>query len=342
MTDLPISELRRDPIMGRKVYIAEDRAGRPNDYAELDTKYDRAVTNESVANCPFCEGHERETPPALVETQGEDGHWRVRVIPNKYPAVRLDAAPITNVADNSACGPAEPPLGGHEVIIESPRHLRELTDLSANELAMVIGVYRSRMHHWSQNGRMRHATLLKNVGFSGGASLEHVHSQLMVLPFVPTNVAAELERARGYYQEHRECVFCRLLAEERRREARIVADEGMFIAFCAYAARQPYETWILPTEHAAHFHTLSDDDLLPLAELLQQLLRRLRRHISPSAYNLVLHTSPFDSTDTEAYHWHWELIPRSTQLAGLELGGGVHINPVSPERAACSLRKVAL
>ena len=342
MTDPLISELRTDPVVGRKVYIAEDRAGRPNDYAEFGTTFDQAVGKQSVADCPFCEGHEQETPPALAETLGDDGHWRVRVIPNKYPAARLDAAQLTDVAESPACGFAEPALGGHEVIIESPRHLRDVTDLSAEELATVLGVYRSRMRHWSRAGTIRHATLLKNVGFRGGASLEHVHSQLVALPFVPETVAAELEGAGCYYQEHRQCLFCQLLAEERRLGTRVVAGEGRFVALCAYAARQPFETWILPTEHAAHFHTLGDDDLLNLARLLQQLIRRLREHLSPLAYNLVLHTSPFDGKDADTYHWHWELIPRSTQLAGLELGAGVHINPLSPERAAQLLRNARI
>ncbi len=342
MIDLPISELRCDPIVGRKVLIAEDRARRPNDYAGLQV--DEGIS----ASCPFCAGHEGETPAALAEVPGDDGSWRVRVIPNKYPAVRCDAAAGNRSDDNRSdsdefsLGSAQAPLGVHEVIVESSRHLRDIDELSTDELATVLGVYRDRLRHWASDGQLRHATLFKNVGFTAGASLEHVHSQLVVLPFVPTVVEAELEAARRYFQEHDECIFCRLLADERRLAVRWVAEVDPFAAFCAYAGRQPYETWLLPTEHAAQFHLLADRDIVSLATLLQQVLLRLRKRLSRLSYNLILHTLPFGSEESPSYHWHWELIPRSSHLAGLEWGAGVHINPLSPERAAHLLQKVEL
>ena len=322
MIDKPISELRSDPIVGRKVYIAEDRAGRPNDYAGVQ------IAEAPAASCPFCEGHEGETPASTAEVPGE-GPWRVRVIPNKYPAVRFDPTEIGSSA--------ELPLGAHEVIIESPRHLHDVTQLSTDELATVLGVYRDRLRHWSRDDRLQHATLFKNVGFAAGASLEHVHSQLVALPFVPEAVEAELEGSRRHYQSHGECIYCRLLADELQSGQRFVAQEGRFAAFCAFAGRQPYETWLLPQEHAAQFHELADGDLGALASLLQQVLGRLQR-LGELSYNLVLHTLPFHSAEAQLYHWHWELIPRSSHLAGLEWGAGVHINSLSPERAAQRLR----
>ncbi len=133
-----------------------------------------------------------------------------------------------------------------------------------------------------------------------------------------------------------------MLADERRLAVRWVAEAGPFAAFCAYAGRLPYETWLLPTEHAAQFHLLADRDMVSLATLLQQVLLRLRKRLSPLSYNLILHTLPFDSEERLSYHWHWELIPRSSHLAGLEWGAGVHVNPLSPERAAHLLQNVKL
>lgn len=336
MTHLPISELRCDPIVGRKVLIAEDRAERPSDYTGLH------MDEAGSANCPFCAGHEGETPVATFEVP-DDGGWRVRVIPNKYPAVRLDI----ETDDRSELNPpslADPqaPFGVHEVIVESSRHLRDIDELTIEELATVLGVYRDRLRHWAGDGRLRHATLFKNVGFAAGASLEHIHSQLVVLPFVTAEVEAEIEGARRYFQEHDECIFCRLLADERRLATRWVAEEGPFAAFCAYAGRQPYETWLLPTEHAAQFHDIGGRDIVSLATLLRQVLLRMRKRVTPLSYNLILHTSPFESAQEAAYHWHWELIPRSSHLAGLEWGTGMHINSLSPERAAHLLQKVKL
>jgi UDPglucose--hexose-1-phosphate uridylyltransferase len=325
LLDHPLSELRSDPICGRKVYIAEDRAGRPNDYTGVQ------LVERSPELCPFCVGHESETPAALLQAP-HAGPWQVRVIPNKYPAVRRDT---THVTDG-----AEPPRGAHEVIVESPRHLRDITELSLNELTTVLGVYRDRLRHWSSDPDLRHATVFKNVGFAAGASLEHVHSQLVALPFVPEAIEAELAGARRHFRSHGECIYCRLLADERKADVRMVAEEGPFTAFCAYASRQPYELWILPTEHAANFGEIAEGELRSLASLLQQLLGRLRLRLENLSYNLLLHTLPFHSSEDRLYHWHWELVPRSSHLAGLEWGAGVHINPLSPERAARRLRDV--
>ena len=337
MTDLSISELRCDPIVGRRVLIAEDRAGRPSDYIGVH------VGEVGSENCPFCVGHEQQTPDASLEVPYQGGGWQVRVIPNKYPAVRLDVADgDTEDRDSLPLPVPESPLGAHEVIVESSRHLHDVDEMTVEELAMVFRVYRDRLKHWADVSRLRHATLFKNVGFAAGASLEHVHSQLVVLPSVSPVVEAEMQSAHRYFQEHGECIFCNLLAEERRLAVRWVAEIDPFAAFCAYAGRQPYETWLLPTTHATQFHETADADLVSLAAFLQQVLLRLRQCVSPLAYNLILHTSPFGSEGSEFYHWHWELIPRTSHLAGLEWGAGVHINSLSPERAALLLQKVKL
>ncbi len=337
MTNLPISELRCDPIVGRKVLVAEDRAERPSDYTGLH------FDEPSSASCPFCVGHEGETPTPAFEVPDQQGGWRVRVIPNKYPAVRMDAE-AGDRSERNTPSPVVPQasFGAHEVIVESPRHLRDFDEMTVNELATVLGVYRDRFRHWATDSRLRHATLFKNVGFAAGASLEHIHSQLVALPFVSDEVEAEIECAGRYFQEHGECIFCRLLADERRLATRWVAEVGSFAAFCAYAGRQPYETWLLPTEHAAQFHEIADSDIESLATLLRQVLSRLQQRLSPLSYNLILHTSPFENAQGAAYHWHWELIPRTSHLAGLEWGTGVHINSLSPERAAHLLRKTSL
>jgi UDPglucose--hexose-1-phosphate uridylyltransferase len=325
MPDKLISELRTDPVCGRKVFIAEDRAKRPNDYAQVQ------IAKAPAANCPFCRGHESLTPFATAEAPA-DGPWQVRVIPNKFPAVHRQPVEVSDGATA--------PVGAHEVIIESPRHLHDITELSADELTRVLGVYRDRLRHWSGDEGLRHAILFKNVGFAAGASLEHIHSQLVALPFVPEEIEAELGGARRYYGSHDECVYCRLLADELHSGARLVAREEPFVAFCAYAGRQPYETWLMPTEHAAQFHEIAEQDLAALASLLQQVLGRLRRRLDGLSYNLILHTLPFHGAETQSYHWHWELIPRTSHLAGLEWGSGVHINSLAPERAAQRLRDV--
>jgi UDPglucose--hexose-1-phosphate uridylyltransferase len=287
-------ELRIDPIVGRRVYVAEDRAGRPNDYVDEALRASHPASERPVhmPACYFCAGNERHTPVATATVPGPDGRWQVRVVPNKYPAVRTDAA-------------VEDAFGAHEVIIEAPEHVLDIASLALQRFAAILRVYRDRLAYWARDGRLAHAVVFKNSGCAAGASLEHVHSQLVALPYVPDAVRQEVEA--GY------------------------------VAVCAYAPRQPLETWVLPERHAARFELLDDDELERQAAVLQGLLRRLDRATPGAAYNLLLHTGPFNAEEP-AFHWHWELVPRLTHLAGLEWGGGVHITPLSPEHAAKQLR----
>lgn len=303
-------ELRRDPVTGRAAFIAEDRANRPNDFEAA-----------GPGDCPFCAGHESQTPHESAAACDAQGQWLVRVVPNKYPIA-------------TASPSREGSFGAHEVIIESPSHVRELTDLSLDQFARVLRMYRDRIRRWAATGEMRHALVFKNSGPAAGASLEHIHSQLVAVPFVPQGVQAELEGAAAHYAATGRCIYCDLVTAAER----VVLDERGFVAFTAFAGRQPYETWLLPRQHRAQFDALTDGESHDLAAVLMAIVRRLQAVVPGVAYNLLLHTGPFDGDHADSYHWHWELIPRLTQLAGFEWGAGGHINPVSPERAAAQLR----
>lgn len=321
-------ELRIDPIGGRRVYIAEDRAGRPNDFAlkQEEPVDDRISGAAPVGDCPFCAGNEAATPHELAAVLDERGDWQVRVVPNKFPATSL--APGADGA-----------LGAHEVIIESPRHLREAVELSVEQLAAVLGVYRDRLRHWAADGRMAHGLVFKNSGHAAGASLVHVHSQLVALPYVPEAVQCELDAAADFFAQRGSCVFCDLIEREMADGERVVHLDGGVIAMTAYAGRQPLETWVLPQRHGARFDELADADLPKVAAMLHGVLRALDAISPGAAYNLILHSGPFNPTAADHYHWHWEVVPRVAQLAGFELGTGVYINAVSPERAARRLRE---
>lgn len=327
-------QLRSDPIVGRQVLVAEDRAGRPNDFAGRESA---KVSDEPIDDCPFCVGHEDWTPEPSLEVSDSTGSWQVRVVPNKYPAVALDEQ-LFALSDTSALGAVpQAPLGGHEVIIESPRHVQDITELTSDEFARVLRVYRQRLSDWSADKRICYVSIFKNVGNAAGASLGHMHSQLVALPQVPPVMAAELAACERHYAEHGCCIFCQLIKEELTHRQRLVVENDSFVAFCAYAGRQPYETWILPREHQASYEHLGDAAVEELAELLQQLVARLSTLLNPLSYNLILHTVPFGAASADLFHWHFELVPRSTQLAGFEWGTGLHINPLSPERAATNL-----
>ncbi len=261
------------------------------------------------------------------------GNWQVRVVPNKFPAVSLNAPLPDN--ETAVINRFESAVGTHEVIIDNPEHIRDWTDMSLDNVSDVLRVYSERLSHCYEQLKLPAAVIFKNVGAQGGASLEHVHTQLMSFPFVPEILERELQVASDYFSRGEKCLFCQLIDDELRSRRRLVHENDSYVCFCAYAGRQPYECWILPKQHTSSFTDIKE--IHALAETLQSVLRRLCRIASPPAYNLVLHTAPAGDPRSEAFHWHWELIPRITSLAGLEMGGGVFINSVSPERAARAL-----
>jgi UDPglucose--hexose-1-phosphate uridylyltransferase len=270
-------------------------------------------------------------------------------VPNKFPAVTLteDGQPSSTVLATSADSPSttgiapftvQPALGVHEVIIESARHVDRMSALGADELQDVLQAYAARLRHWRSDGRFSYALVFKNQGPRAGASLAHVHSQFIALPRVPSAVSAEVERAERQFAERRLCPYCRLIELERSAGERIVHESDTFVAFCPFAGVQPYEVWLLPVAHLPSFEDLTPAMFGRLAESLHHLIARVETVVPEAAYNLLVRTMPWQGCDPPWSHWRIELLPRTTALAGLELGAGVFINPVAPEHAAGKLR----
>jgi UDPglucose--hexose-1-phosphate uridylyltransferase len=215
-----------------------------------------------------------------------------------------------------------------------------MSALGADELRVVLEAYAARLRHWRAGGPFSYALLFKNQGPRAGASLAHVHSQLIVLPNVPPSVWAEIERAERQFVERQSCPYCLLIERERGAGERIVQQSEAFVAFCPFASLQAYEVWLMPTMHSASFEDLPSATFDTLAEVLRELIRRVEAVVPEAAYNLLLRTMPWRGCDAAWSHWRIELLPRSTALAGLELGAGMFINPVAPERAAGKLRSI--
>jgi len=334
-------ELRTDRLTGRSVIVAENRAGRPNEFAPAAGQYAASVAAAGAVapesfTCPFCPGQEALTPPAVFESKDEVGHWRIRVVPNKFPALTLDPMLPLSEGEGTRDRPA---LGAHEVVVESARHVESVTALSVSELDEVLSVYASRLRHWRNDGRFRYGLVFKNLGSLAGASLSHVHSQLVALPDVPPLVQRELDRAEAAFKSQGECPYCRLVNDERKDGARIVLDRDGYVAFCPYASLQPYEVWLLPARHEPWFEQGDHGAAGRLADVLHGLLKRVEAAVPGAAYNLLLRTAPWDEAAAEWCHWRIEILPRVAGIAGMELATGVHINPRAPERAARHMRQ---
>jgi UDPglucose--hexose-1-phosphate uridylyltransferase len=231
-----------------------------------------------------------------------------------------------------------PGYGAHEVVVESPRHETTLADLAPDQVRPVFGVYRARLEHFARDKKLLYVQIFKNHGAAAGASVEHVHSQILGLPRVPREVAAELTGACAHHARFGQCAYCDLIDSEFKSGERLVATNDHALAIAAFAGRFPYEVLILPQQHSSHFDSATTRQLDALSDLIRAVLSRLNLLIENVSYNLVLHTAPLHQGPRPDYHWHWELLPRTTGIAGFEISTGWFVNPLPPEIAAERLR----
>ncbi|WP_447979533.1 galactose-1-phosphate uridylyltransferase [Candidatus Nitrospira bockiana] len=332
-------ELRRDPVVGRWVIISTERAGRPRDFLE-----NCHAVQPQTPLCPFCPGQESLTPPEVLAYRPGNGQpngpgWTVRVVPNKFPALQVEGE---MGREGVGLYDRMNGIGAHEVIIETPDHKSALADLPPKHLEDVFWAYRDRMVDLKRDIRLRYILVFKNHGAAAGATLEHTHSQLIALPIIPTSVTAEIEGCRAHYQQKERCIYCDIIRQETQDRVRIVTDNPEFIVVTPFAPRFPFEMWVLPKRHAAYFEESQKTQFELLARIVSDALRRMDRALARPAYNFMLHSSPFHEKSSEYYHWHLEIIPKLTQVAGFEWGTGFYINPVMPEEAAQFLREVEL
>lgn len=330
-----MSDLRKDPIVGRWVIIATDRAKRPQDFSRLEPV-------KTGGFCPLCKGHEANTPPEILayrepQTSPNNPGWRVRVVPNKFPALQVEGA-LNKRGDGIY--DLMNGVGAHEVIIECPHHETSMSRLTVDNIREVLWVYRDRLVDLKRDPRLVHGLIFKNVGALAGASLEHSHSQLIVTPVVPISVWEEMTGSLEFYNYRGRCIYCDMIQQELATGSRIVLDTPNFVVFCPFASRFPFETWVLPKQHSSHYENIPRQGVEEMGTVLKTILSKLEQALDDPPYNYIIHTSPFDTKEVPHYHWHLEIIPRLTRIAGFEWGSGFYINPVLPEQAGAFLREV--
>jgi UDPglucose--hexose-1-phosphate uridylyltransferase len=323
-----VSQLRLDPLTGRWVVIAGDRADRPSalrtDALPVETGPPRP--------CPFCPGNEDATPPAL-ESYGTSGQWQVRVVPNKYPAFSGNEPMVV-----SHLGPVftqAPASGIHEVFILSPEHEITWADLNEAQAGLVMAALRDRMLEHAALPGLRYSQAVVNRGREAGASLHHPHGQLLSMPFVPGETASEVA---GFARFQGNCLLCAVLdAEEEAGHRTIFADDRV-VAVAPFWSGSPYEMLILPRNHGPHLYRADLEDLVGVGRSIQLALAGLNSCLGQVPYNIMFHSAPYRLSGD--YHWHVHVVPKVTTPGGFELGSGVLINITPPERAAAELREV--
>jgi UDPglucose--hexose-1-phosphate uridylyltransferase len=319
------------------VIVATDRAHRPQDFTR------EQVTIKGGRFCPFCPTNETKTPPELLAYRPNGGAnepgWTLRVVPNKFPALRVEGD-----FDRQGEGLYDRMngIGAHEVVIETPDHRLTLATMTDRAVEEVFWAFRDRFADLKRDQRMRYILAFKNHGEGAGASLEHSHSQLIALPVVPRRVVEEIEGAKKYFEQRDRCIFCDMIRQEVQTASRVIVETEQFVAFCPYAARFPFEVWIIPRRHFSHFEDTDAAAFHNLGWIVPVVLRQIEKVLERPAYNFMIHTAPLQEPAQPSYHWHIELIPKLTKVAGFEWGTGFYINPTPPEEAARFLREAGL
>jgi UDPglucose--hexose-1-phosphate uridylyltransferase len=338
-----MSELRKDIVNGRWVILASERSKRPDDFRPAQPEQRQEVTGF----CPFCAGNESKTPPEVFArrrrgTRKDRPGWWVRVVPNKFPALTRGTPPVRH---DEGVFQWMDGVGVHEVIIETPDHDLELSDLPLYHFQYVLETYKDRIISIEKEFQYKYVHIFKNKGRDAGASLSHSHSQIVATPIIPKGVNEELYTCERLHRQFEECIFCRIIRDETLIGDRLVFRNEHFCVVTPFAPRFPFELRVYPLRHSAWFTTLNKLELEALAKTLKTVLAKIKGVLSDPPFNYFIHQAPNPNLPHEAwinlersYHWHLEIIPVLTRVAGFEWGTGFYINPVTPETAAGFLR----
>lgn len=325
-----ISELRFDLVSKDWVVIATGRGRRPEDFASQT----RIKTEVDPKDCPFCKLETQGTP--TLEYKDAHGEWLVAVVPNKYPAfahsdsLRERAEGPYSLMDG---------VGFHEVVITRD-HKKTLAQMSAEEVRRVIDAYQERYLDLANEEFVNYISVFHNNGHEAGASIGHPHSQIIALPLTDPDLQGSLNGSRLFFENQGQCVHCRMMKWDLENKQRIVFENEDFVVLCPFASRVAFELRIYPKEHQPYFERIKDKEKDRLAAALQTALSRLFKGLNDPAYNFFLHTAPADGKDYSHYHWHFEILPKTSIWAGFEMGTGIEISTVEPEAAAKYLREI--
>ncbi|MFB2877702.1 galactose-1-phosphate uridylyltransferase [Floridanema aerugineum] len=321
-------QIRLNLITRDWVIIATERAKRPHEL--VTPKPLKTAVPSYSPSCPFCAGNEERTPIECGRISDANG-WKVRSVPNKFPALATEGEPTMHLQGVYRSMEA---VGVHEVVIEHPRHDLTTALLPVEDVANIIFMYRQRYQEISKDHRVRAIIIFKNHGERAGTSLEHPHSQIAATPVVPSQIRIRIEEAIRFFDDTGECLFCRTLREELAANERIVFKSEYFVAFIPYAALSPFHIWIFPLRHSSSFDEITDVELWDLALTLKTVLAKLYYGLNNPDYNYSIRSLPTDSFAKDYFHWYIAVVPRLGISAGFELGSGMYINPALPEESA--------
>ncbi len=328
-----LTELRQDLVTGDWVVIATGRAKKPEEFAANKRV---VIEEDSTKPCFFCHPEETGQEEDVLMYQTAEGEWSLRVFPNKYPAFSRGRIP-----KHKEEGPyfAMDGTGYHELIITRDHH-RQIAHLDTLAVAEIIDACQDRYINLMNKKSVNYIEIFHNHGKEAGASIVHPHTQLVAIPVISPYIQGELDGAEDYYRASKKCVYCTMVEWESEHRKRIVFENADFLAYCPFSSRSAFEVWVLPKKHKPYFERINDKEKMALAEVLQTTINRIYTALEDPAYNFYIHTSPCDGRDYPHYHWHIEILPRTSTWAGFELSTGIEISTIQPEVAAEYLRNI--
>jgi len=334
------SELRLDVASNDWVIIATGRAKRPEMFKK-DKKESQRVLKK---DCPFCKIETQESP-VLIFSNGKRKEfatgdkipkdWTTIIIPNKYPAFTVGKL------EKKMEGPYYQKInavGFHEVVITKD-HDKHLAILPENKVKEVIDVYQARYLELMNKSFVNYIAIFHNHGPEAGASIYHPHSQLITTPLADPDLKKALLNSGEYYKNNKKCIYCEMAKWEKNSKKRIVFENKDFLVLCPFASKMAFQTIITPKKHSSNFEKISESEKKYLAQAFKKALFKIYKGLGNPSYNFYLHTAPCDGKDYSFYHWHWTIIPKTAIHAGFELGVGMEISTIEPEKAAQYLKK---
>lgn len=329
-------ELRKDPLTGSWIIISPERRIRPQYFSET------GENKLTPKNCPFCQGNESMTPPEVYAIRNKNSQpnqpgWDLRVVPNKYPALRVEGTP-----DKKADGFYDKMngVGAHEVVIETPAHEKDMNELTTDQVTEIFLSFKRRILDLKRDIRFKYIQVFKNHLRLAGATIPHPHSQIIALPVVPARLIEIAASAEAHFQNKERCLFCDIIHNEQEYHKRVLLENNEFIVIAPYAPKLPFELAIYPKHHHAAYEYSDDALLRSMAAVIRDTMARLNKTLKQPAYNLVLNNAPFAADNERYFHWHWELIPIISGTGGYELGTYSYINPTPPEEAIKILNSI--
>jgi UDPglucose--hexose-1-phosphate uridylyltransferase len=329
-------EFRQNFATKEWVIIATERARRPENFRHPPGE--RRSPPSFDPQCPFCPGNEEKTPAAVFQIN-DNGGWALRVVPNKFAALRddLDSQRSQKGRFLRAGG-----YGVAEVIIETPAHNQNPATMSQECMHNIVLAYRSRYSSIARQDKVELISVFRNHGHRAGTSLEHPHSQIIATPIIPPHVRDQIFQARISYDTYGTCIYCDMLAEELSQKERLITQNDLFAAYCPFASRSPFETRIISRIHRSSFGRINDEEAIAFSHILQDVLKKIYIGLDNPDYNLIIRSASVQDSDVKHYHWYTVIVPRLTTPAGFEMGTGIYINVSYPEECAQFLRAVAV